>query len=139
MLSELGFYSLVFGLISATLISFKSINLFYQKNIIFPKSLNLIIFFQLFFTVISFLFLTLSFIFSDFGNVTVYNNSHTLKPLFYKISGVWGNHEGSLLLWLLVLTGIIFIFSTNSKNLNSKYIFSRNNYNRIFFIYNLHI
>ena len=122
MLSELGFYSLVFGLISATLISFKSINLFYQKNIIFPKSLNLIIFFQLFFTVISFLFLTLSFIFSDFGNVTVYNNSHTLKPLFYKISGVWGNHEGSLLLWLLVLTGIIFIFSTNSKNLNSKYI-----------------
>ena len=31
------------------------------------------------------------------------NNSHTLKPLIYKISGVWGNHEGSMLLWVLVL------------------------------------
>jgi cytochrome c-type biogenesis protein CcmF len=33
----------------------------------------------------------------------VVSNSHTLKPLLYKISGVWGNHEGSLLLWVLIL------------------------------------
>jgi cytochrome c-type biogenesis protein CcmF len=41
---------------------------------------------------------------SDFSVVNVVNNSHTAKPLLYKISGVWGNHEGSLLLWVLILT-----------------------------------
>ena len=52
------------------------------------------------------------FCFSDFSNETVFNNSHTTKPLFYKIAGTWGNHEGSLLLWLLVLTLFILIFLT---------------------------
>jgi cytochrome c-type biogenesis protein CcmF len=47
--------------------------------------------------------LTYAFIVSDFSIVAVANNSHTLKPLVYKISGVWGNHEGSMLLWVLVL------------------------------------
>ena len=122
MLSELGFYSLVFGFISACIISYKSIYIFYFKNKVLPQNLNLFLFFQLFFTILSFLFLTLAFIYSDFSNITVYNNSHTSKPLFYKISGVWGNHEGSLLLWLLVLTSVIFIFSINSKNLNPRYI-----------------
>ena len=41
---------------------------------------------------------------SDFSVLNVANNSHTDKPLFYKISGVWGNHEGSMLLWELILT-----------------------------------
>ena len=59
--------------------------------------------------------LVISFILSDFSNETVYNNSHTTKPLFYKISGTWGNHEGSLLLWLLVLVIFIFLFSLTSK------------------------
>ena len=52
----------------------------------------------------------MSFVLSDFSNETVFNNSHTTKPLFYKISGTWGNHEGSLLLWLLVLNFIYFYF-----------------------------
>ncbi len=40
---------------------------------------------------------------SDFSVVNVFENSHSLKPLVYKITGVWGNHEGSMLLWLLIL------------------------------------
>jgi cytochrome c-type biogenesis protein CcmF len=40
---------------------------------------------------------------SDFSVVNVYENSHSLKPLLYKITGVWGNHEGSMLLWVLIL------------------------------------
>ena len=40
---------------------------------------------------------------SDFSVLNVYANSHSAKPLLYKISGVWGNHEGSMLLWVLVL------------------------------------
>ena len=51
----------------------------------------------------------------------MFNNSHTTKPLFYKISGTWGNHEGSLLLWLLVLTLFIFIFLLRTKNQPIKY------------------
>ena len=41
---------------------------------------------------------------SDFSLANVVENSHSLKPLIYKISGVWGNHEGSMLLWVLILT-----------------------------------
>ncbi|MFN3724307.1 MAG: heme lyase CcmF/NrfE family subunit [Paracoccaceae bacterium] len=51
----------------------------------------------------SFAALTYAFVTSDFSLVLVVQNSHTLKPMLYKISGVWGNHEGSLLLWALIL------------------------------------
>ena len=52
---------------------------------------------------VSFWALTRAFVLSDFSLMTVAMNSHTAKPLLYKISGVWGNHEGSMLLWVLVL------------------------------------
>ena len=78
-------------------------------------------FLQLFFVVVSFFGLVLSFVVSDFSNETVFNNSHTTKPLFYKITGTWGNHEGSLLLWLLVLTLFIFIFLLRTNNQSTKY------------------
>ncbi len=52
---------------------------------------------------LSFLALTYSFIISDFSVQLVAINSHTDKPMLYKISGVWGNHEGSMLLWVLIL------------------------------------
>ncbi|RUS60576.1 heme lyase CcmF/NrfE family subunit [Pseudorhodobacter sp. E13] len=51
----------------------------------------------------SFAALTYAFVTSDFSVALVVANSHTLKPMLYKISGVWGNHEGSLLLWVLIL------------------------------------
>ncbi|WP_435150835.1 heme lyase CcmF/NrfE family subunit [Candidatus Pelagibacter bacterium nBUS_44] len=70
---------------------------------------------------ISFVSLVISFVLSDFSNETVFNNSHTTKPLFYKIAGTWGNHEGSLLLWLLVLTLFILIFFLKTKNQPLKY------------------
>ena len=51
----------------------------------------------------SFAVLTWAFVTSDFSVRLVFLNSHTDKPMLYKISGVWGNHEGSLLLWVLIL------------------------------------
>ncbi|PWB95707.1 heme lyase CcmF/NrfE family subunit [Methylosinus sporium] len=48
--------------------------------------------------------LTYAHVVSDFSLVNVIENSHSLKPMIYKISGVWGNHEGSMLLWVLVLS-----------------------------------
>lgn len=52
---------------------------------------------------ISFAALTAAFVTSDFSVLLVYENSHTAKPMLYKITGVWGNHEGSMLLWVLIL------------------------------------
>jgi cytochrome c-type biogenesis protein CcmF len=49
--------------------------------------------------------LTWAFMTSDFSLQLVWSNSHTSKPMLYKISGVWGNHEGSMLLWVLILAG----------------------------------
>ncbi len=51
----------------------------------------------------SFLALTYAHVSSDFSVLNVIENSHSAKPLVYKISGVWGNHEGSMLLWVLIL------------------------------------
>ncbi len=48
--------------------------------------------------------LTHAFITSDFSVKLVVLNSHSLKPMLYKITGVWGNHEGSMLLWVLILS-----------------------------------
>ncbi|MBM6592359.1 heme lyase CcmF/NrfE family subunit [Microvirga pudoricolor] len=52
----------------------------------------------------SFLALTAAYVTSDFSVLNVVENSHSTKPMIYKISGVWGNHEGSMLLWILILT-----------------------------------
>ncbi len=52
---------------------------------------------------ISFLALTEAYISSDFSVANVYANSHSAKPFIYRLSGVWGNHEGSMLLWVLIL------------------------------------
>ncbi|MCW5721894.1 MAG: heme lyase CcmF/NrfE family subunit [Devosia sp.] len=52
---------------------------------------------------LAFLALVQAFVVSDFSLKLAVDNSHSLKPLIFKISGVWGNHEGSLLLWILIL------------------------------------
>ncbi|HEX2019047.1 MAG TPA: heme lyase CcmF/NrfE family subunit [Aurantimonas sp.] len=53
---------------------------------------------------ISFSALTAAYVMSDFSVLNVFENSHSLKPMIYKITGVWGNHEGSMLLWVLILS-----------------------------------
>ena len=58
---------------------------------------------QFCFIAIAFAALTMCYVRSDFSVVNVFENSHSAKPLIYKLSGVWGNHEGSMLLWVLIL------------------------------------
>ena len=116
MLNLIGNYSLIFSLILSFLIIFICL-----KNLRLTENLNFNIFVStsLQFLLISICFLALlfAFVYSDFSNLAVYYNSHTTKPLFYKISGTWGNHEGSLLLWLLVLSLFNLIFFLNSKKM----------------------
>ena len=118
--SVIGHYSLILGLFIGLILIFFSIKNFRNSINLDTKILSFT-FLQFILVVVSFLCLILSFVFSDFSNETVFNNSHTTKPLFYKISGTWGNHEGSLLLWLLVLTLFIFLFLIKTKDQPIKY------------------
>jgi len=59
---------------------------------------------QFLFVALSFLALTISYVTSDFSVATTFENSHSMMPLIYKITSVWGNHEGSMLLWVLILS-----------------------------------
>ena len=115
----IGFYALLFGLVISFILIVKSILFLKNKNKV--DNFFSLLSSQFILTVISFLSLIYSFVNSDFSNNTVFNHSHTSKPLFYKISGTWGNHEGSLLLWLLVLTFFIMIFFIKSGNLKLTY------------------
>ena len=120
MANLIGLYSLIFGLCFSFFIFYFSIKNFRNSDN-FDNKIIFFTFLQFIFVVVSFLGLVLSFVNSDFSNETVFNHSHTTKPLFYKISGTWGNHEGSLLLWLLVLTLFLFLFLIKSGNQKKKY------------------
>ncbi len=120
MASLIGFNALIFGACSSLVIGFFSVINFRNPKKLDKKIIPLT-FLQFIFVFVSFLGLIISFIASDFSNETVFNNSHTTKPLFYKISGTWGNHEGSLLLWLLVLTLFIFLFLLKSREQKLEY------------------
>ncbi len=120
MLNQIGNYSLYIALLSSILIIIQSPILLNRNNINVSGRIFSLISIQSLMIIISFIALIIAFIISDFSNETVYSNSHTSKPLFYKISGTWGNHEGSLLLWLLVLSIFLLIFTITSKNLSNK-------------------
>jgi cytochrome c-type biogenesis protein CcmF len=71
---------------------------------------------QLGLLIVAFAALTHAYVVSDFSVANVYANSHSTKPLIYRISGVWGNHEGSMLLWVLILAlfgAAVAAFGTN--------------------------
>jgi cytochrome c-type biogenesis protein CcmF len=71
---------------------------------------------QFVFVALSFLALTICYVTSDFSVATVYENSHSTMPLVYKFTSTWGNHEGSMLLWVLILSlfgALVALFGTN--------------------------
>ena len=122
MLSKLGILFIIgtlFTSLSIIFLTFKELKVI--DNLI-PSKIYKFSLFQLFFSISSFFVLLLAYILSDFSIVNVYENSHSNKPLFYKISGTWGNHEGSLLLWIniLVLFSSLFLFLTKNSDKSFK-------------------
>ncbi len=110
MLSNTGNFLLSLNILLSTLIIYYSFkNLKTSDNLISQKVFKISIL-QSTSILICFFTLVSAFLVSDFSLITVYQNSHTLKPIFYKISGTWGNHEGSLLLWVIILTLFSFLF-----------------------------
>ena len=118
MLSNLGITFVIIALLLSFLLIFFSLKEIKINNNLIPEKIYKISLLQLFFSISSFSLLLIAYIFSDFSLVNVYENSHTNKPLFYKISGTWGNHEGSLLLWIniLVLFSSLFLFINKNKD-----------------------
>ena len=116
MIAELGHYALVLALAIALIQS--TVPLFGARTgdavlmgIAEPAALA-----QLGFVAFSFGALVACYVLSDFSVATVFENSHSTMPLIYKFTSVWGNHEGSMLLWVLILSafgGMVAAFGAN--------------------------
>ena len=115
MSSLVGFLSLVFAIGINFYLFFSRYIFKFQK-----QKFNLFIRFSSLLTLLSFFSLMYAYVVSDFSNYNVFQNSHSNKPLIYKISGTWGNHEGSMLLWLCILSIFSFFFSF-TKNIEDNF------------------
>ena len=112
MVPSLGYFALCLSLCFAVLQLLISI----KNNSVVFVTYRVVINGLLISSLISFFSLIFCYAVSDFTVLNVFQNSHETKPLFYKIAAVWGNHEGSMLLWILVLTLFnFFIFRLYSK------------------------
>ena len=110
MLSNIGNLLLLSNVLLSILIIYNSQKCLNISNNSIPKIIYQLSLLQSTSILICFFSLVAAFLISDFSLINVYQNSHTLKPIFYKISGTWGNHEGSLLLWAIILTIFSFLF-----------------------------
>ena len=116
MLSNIGNFLLFLNVLFSVLIILNSYKCLKISNNFISKSIFQLSIFQSTSILICFFTLIAAFLISDFSLINVYQNSHSLKPVFYKISGTWGNHEGSLLLWVIILTIFSFLFLVFNKN-----------------------
>jgi len=116
MITELGHFALVLALVLALAQSVIPLigaqrNLRSWMAMALPAAVG-----QFFLLGFSFLALVHAYVVSDFSVAAVYENSHSAQPLIYKIAGAWGNHEGSLQLWVLILGlfgALVAVFGNN--------------------------
>ena len=104
MIPELGHYALVLALALGLIQSVAPIIGARSGDPVLMRLASSTALMQFTFVAVSFLALTICYVTSDFSVATVFENSHSLMPLIYKITSVWGNHEGSMLLWVLILS-----------------------------------
>ena len=111
MIAELGSYSLILSLVLAVLATGLSVAGRVRLSPVLAGAGGGALLASGLATVVAFGCLIYAFVVSDFSVANVAMNSHTDKPLLYKVAGAWGNHEGSLLLWCLVMTGFGAVLS----------------------------
>ena len=113
---EIGHFALILAFsltVCQSILPFLGARLGDVKLMMVDRPVAIAVFFM---TLLSFGALTTSYIQSDFSVSNVWENSHSLKPMIFKVTGVWGNHEGSMLLWALILTffgALVAWFSDN--------------------------
>jgi cytochrome c-type biogenesis protein CcmF len=103
MITEIGHYALVLALALAIVQSTAPLWGVWRGDVALMATARPVAVAQFVLIAVSFAALTHAYLISDFSLLNVVENSHSAKPLIYKISGVWGNHEGSMLLWVLIL------------------------------------
>ncbi|MCA8888145.1 MAG: cytochrome c biogenesis protein CcsA, partial [Parvularculaceae bacterium] len=103
MAPELGLFAIILALMLALAQSVAPLIGAARGDIVWMKAADTFAAGQLAFIAFAFAALTYSFLTSDFSVAVVANNSHTAKPMLYKFAATWGNHEGSMLLWVLIL------------------------------------
>jgi len=116
MIVELGHYALVLALIMAAVQSVVPVWGAITGDARLMNTAPPVSIAQFLLVSVSFAALTWAYLASDFSVVNVWENSHSAKPLIFKISGVWGNHEGSMLLWVLILVffgALVGVFGNN--------------------------
>src|SRR5512143_2873278 len=116
MIPELGHYALVLALALGLIQSTAPIVGARGRDGALMRLANSTALMQFAFVALSFSALTICYVTSDFSVATVFENSHSLMPLIYKITSVWGNHEGSMLLWVLILSmfgALVALFGNN--------------------------
>ncbi|WFU13395.1 heme lyase CcmF/NrfE family subunit (plasmid) [Rhizobium sp. CB3090] len=116
MIIELGHYALVLALATAIIVSIIPVigARRGELSMMDIAPVGAVVMFAL--VAFSFGVLTYAYVVSDFSVLNVWENSHSLMPLIFKISGVWGNHEGSMMLWLLILvlfSALVALFGRN--------------------------
>ena len=117
MISLFGFIFLCLSIIANLVLVLSSITKAWKLQL---NKFNLITRISTLFILLSFFSLMLAYVVSDFSNYNVFQNSHSSKPLIYKITGTWGNHEGSMLMWLCIISLYNLLFSIN-KTVNEKF------------------
>ena len=122
MVPELGHFSLILSLCLAIALGTLPMIGAYQGNARLTALARPLAHGQFVFIVFAFACLIYSFISSDFSVQNVAANSNTQLPLYYRITASWGSHEGSLLLWVLMLAGWTFVVSIFSRNLPQEVI-----------------
>ena len=122
MISIFGNSLIVLILLSTLSIIYFSFNSITSLGINISKKIYHLSLLQVTFVVTCLLTLIVGFIVSDFSLTTVFENSHTQKPLIYKIAGTWGNHEGSLLLWITLMVFFNFLFLVYGKKYEKKFM-----------------
>ncbi len=116
MIPELGNLALALALAVAIVQSILPMVGAAKNNLLWMRSARTTSIVQFVLILIAFLALMWSFVVSDFTVRNVIENSHSLKPMLFKIAGTWGSHEGSLLLWVLILSvfgGSVALFGSN--------------------------
>ncbi len=116
MIPELGHYALVLALALGLMQSIMPVIGAQRRDPALMGLANSTALGQFAFVALSFAALTACYVTSDFSVRTVFENSNSLMPLIYKMTSVWGNHEGSMLLWVLILSlfgALVALFGGN--------------------------
>ncbi|MGA9457682.1 MAG: heme lyase CcmF/NrfE family subunit [Pseudolabrys sp.] len=116
MTPELGHFALVLALGLGLIQSIVPVMGVYRRDDSLMRLASSTALAQFVFVALSFFALTVCYVMSDFSVATVYENSHSMMPLVYKFTSVWGNHEGSMLLWVLILAlfgALVALFGNN--------------------------